>query len=104
MTKLLIEQEYLENIVSIFSKYCPKATILAYGSRLGGNAHSGSDLDLAVKDFGDTNCNISELKEILSQSNIPFLVDILEFNSLSKSFQTEILSNFEVIYPVRTKK
>ena len=104
MSRLFIEQEHLSNLISIFDKYCPKATIYAYGSRLNGDAHSGSDLDLAVKDFGDENCNLIELKEILSQSNIPFLVDILEFSSLPESFQKEILKDFEVIYPAENQK
>ena len=101
MSKLFIKQEYLDLLISVFGRYCPKATIWAYGSRLNGNAHEGSDLDLAIKDFGDNNCCLSELKEILSQSNIPFLIDILEFNSLPESFQEEILNNYEVIYPVK---
>ena len=101
MSRLFIEQEYLQNLVSIFDDYCPNATIYAYGSRLNGDAHSGSDLDLAVKDFGDDNCSLAELKEILSQSNIPFLVDILEFNLLPESFREEILKDNEIIYPVK---
>lgn len=101
MSRLFIEQEYLQNLVSIFDNYCPNATIFAYGSRLNGDAHSGSDLDLAVKNFGDNNCSLAELKEILSQSNIPFLVDILEFKSLPASFQKEILKDYEIIFPVK---
>ncbi len=101
MSRLLIGQKYLKELISIFDKYCPKSTIFAYGSRLNGSAHCGSDLDLAVKDFGDEKCNISELIEILSQSDIPFLIDILEFNLLPESFQKEILKDYEVIYPAK---
>ena len=39
-----------------------------------------------------------ELKELLSESNIPFMVDIHEFDSLPKSFQQEIERDYEVIY------
>lgn len=104
MSKLFIEQEYLKILISVFDKCCPKATIWAYGSRLNGNAHEGSDLDLVVKDFGDKKCNLSEFREILSQSNIPFLIDILEFNSLPEAFQIEILKDYKVIYTAENQK
>lgn len=100
MSRLFIDKEHLQVLIAIFDNYCPNATIYAYGSRLNGDAHSGSDLDLAVKDFGDDNCSLAELKEILSQSNIPFLVDISEFNLLPESFREEILKGNEIIYPV----
>ena len=97
MSKLLIEQKYLDDLISIFDEYCPNATILAYGSRLNGNAHKGSDLDLAV--LSNKSFDLSKLKETITQSNIPFLVDILEFNSLPDEFKKEISNNHEIIYP-----
>jgi len=100
MTKLYVKDEYLNMLLSIFEDYCPKAKIWAYGSILGGDAHSGSDLDLVVKDFGDKNCSLSELKNLFSESDMPFLIDIVVFDDLPKSFQDEILKNYLVIYPV----
>ncbi len=98
MDRLFIEPEYLNMLIDIFNKYCPKAEIWAYGSRIKGEAHSGSDLDLVIKDFGDENLYLFELKELLSQSNIPFIVDIHEFNKLPNSFQDEIKKDYIVIF------
>ena len=78
----------------ILNSYCPDADIWAYGSRVHGDAHSGSDLDLVVKDFHSKTANLFKLKELLSESNIPFIVDIHEFDKLPKSFQDEILKNY----------
>lgn len=97
MSKLFIEPEYLKMLKDIFASYCPDAEIWAYGSRLAGDAHEGSDLDLVVKDFHRENANLSELKNLLSESNIPFIVDIHEFDKLPKSFQNEILKKYIII-------
>ena len=97
MDKLFIKPEHLKMLTDILGSYCPKAEVFAYGSRLNGNAHEGSDLDLAIK-FNEEGKYLFELKEIISQSNIPFLVDIHEYNNLPDSFQKEILKNYIVIF------
>ncbi len=81
----------------ILISYCPDAEIWAYGSRLNGDAHSGSDLDLVVKDFHSKNAKLYELKNLFSESNIPFTIDIQEFYKLPKSFQDEILKNYIIL-------
>ncbi|MDR2884269.1 MAG: nucleotidyltransferase domain-containing protein [Deferribacteraceae bacterium] len=89
-------------LIDIFNKHCPNAEIWAYGSRVNGDAHKGSDLDLAIKELGESNIDAYELKEIIRESNIPFLVDIHEFNNLPDSFQREILRKYLTIYPQST--
>lgn len=98
MSELFIEPKYLKMLKDIFNNYCPKAEIWAYGSRIKGEAHSGSDLDLVVKNFNDDNVYLFELQELLSESNIPFFVDIHEFDKLPQSFQDEIKKDYIVIY------
>ena len=62
----------LDLLQKIFRDYCPDAEILAYGSRVNGDSHSGSDLDLTVKCFNDSKKRLYELKELLSESNTHF--------------------------------
>ena len=97
MGKLYIKPEHLKLLKDIIADYCPNAEIWAYGSRLNGDAHSGSDLDLVVKDFHSKDACLSEFKNLLSESNIPFLIDVQEFNKLPKSFQDEILKNYIIL-------
>ena len=101
MINLLLEHEYLEQIRELIKNYYPKALIWAYGSRVYGNertAHSGSDLDLCVKDFGHEDGDIFELREAFNESNIPFLIDIFEYDRLPNSFQEEISKKYIVFY------
>ncbi|MDE5940380.1 MAG: nucleotidyltransferase domain-containing protein [Lachnospiraceae bacterium] len=95
-----IKKKYFDKLTAIFSAYCPKAEIWAYGSRIKNESHSGSDLDLAVKDFNEAGKSIVELREILNDSDIPFLIEIQEFNSLPESFQNEILKKYVQIFPM----
>lgn len=89
-SNILLEKRFLEELKSIFKATVPQASILAYGSRVDGSAHAGSDLDIAVKGEGD----IAALKTALQNSNIPFLVDVVKFENMPESFQKEILKKY----------
>ena len=92
MTKIFIEQRFLDELKSIFKTAASE--ILAYGSRVDGTAHEGSDLDLALVGEGD----LPKLKSALEESNIPFLIDVVKFKDVPESFQKQILKNYVVIY------
>lgn len=94
---LNVKKQYLEELKSILNEYCPNAEVWAYGSRLTENCHSGSDLDLVIKSFNDKTKSLYELKALLNDSNIPFIIDIHEFDRLPDYFQTEIKKNYVVI-------
>ncbi|MBO4698341.1 nucleotidyltransferase domain-containing protein [bacterium] len=94
-----LKRKHFNELCSIFEKYCPKAEIWAYGSRIHGDSHDGSDLDMTVKNFNDPNKKLWELKELLDDSDIPFLMDISEFDRLPGYFQSEILKNYIKLFP-----
>lgn len=92
-SSFFLEQKYLDELKEIFKNTVPDAQIWAYGSRVQGLAHAGSDLDIALVGKGD----ISSLKTALEKSNIPFIVDVVKFENLPESFQKEILKKYVVI-------
>ena len=98
MNRVFIKPEYLKMLTDIFDKFCPDAEIWAYGSRIKGDAHEGSDFDLVVKSYNSENKSFFELKNLLSESNIPFFVDIHEFDKLPEYFQDEITKDYVVLY------
>ena len=95
---LNVKEEYLKELKDIFTKYCPKAEIWAYGSRVKNDCHSGSDLDMVVKAFNEDNKHLCELKDLLNESDIPFLIDIQDFEKLPKYFQDEIKKEYVRIF------
>ncbi len=93
-----LNTKYISILKHIFDTYCKNAEIWAYGSRVNGDCHDGSDLDLVVVNYNDPGKNLSELKQLINDSDIPILVDISEFDTLPKSFQEEIRINKIIIY------
>ena len=95
-----VKKKHLKELERIFGEYCPYAEIWAFGSRIKNKSHSGSDLDLTVKSFHEENKTVSELRALLNDSDIPFLIEILDFEKIPKSFQREILKDYVKIFPV----
>ena len=98
MSDLFLKERYHSQLIDIFNHCCPNAVIWAYGSRVGGNAHSGSDLDLAIKDLGENSLTIPMIRAVLDESTLPFRVDLHVFDWLPKRFQEEIQKKYVVFY------
>lgn len=82
-----VEERHLRIIRNILSDY--PYTFCAFGSRVKGSNKPFSDLDLCIME------DIPELAkcylvEAFEESNLPFKVDVLEWNKISKEFQTQI--------------
>ena len=92
MANLFIEDKDLKILVDILSNYCPNCEVYVYGSRINNKAHEGSDLDIVIKNF-PSDKYLFELREKISESNIPFLVDINIYETLPQSFKAEIDKN-----------
>lgn len=99
MSKLFVDSVNLKILTDIFSDFCPESEIFAYGSRINGRAHNCSDLDLTIKNFPKDKY-LFDLKEIISESDVTFLVDINIFENLPESFKKEIEKDNVKIYPV----
>lgn len=97
MDRLFLKPEYLKMLMDIFTGYCPEAEIWAYGSRIHGEAHEGSDLDLVVRNFNNDEKDLYTLKELLNESDIPILVDIHEYQYLPDSFKEEIERDYIIL-------
>jgi predicted nucleotidyltransferase len=65
-----------------------------YGSRTHANHRKFSDLDIGI--LGPIKLSASTLVSIqseLSDSNIPYLVDVVDFSAVSNSFKNKALTN-----------
>jgi len=75
--------------------------IWAYGSRVNGESHDASDLDIVIRTVDFTPLAINEFidfKEQLQASNIPIIIQVMDWNRIPKSFHGNILKNHKVIY------
>ena len=90
--KLLLPLRYREMIDQLLRKHVPDVEVWAYGSRVSGDAHQASDLDLVVRSptLERLGCEIHDLREALEESNLPILVDVHDWADLPESFHREI--------------
>ncbi len=80
----------LSEIKSIISKYVPDraAQVFIFGSRAIGTARTWSDIDIGILPTNPLpHGAIGNIKEELEESNIPYLVDVVDFSWVSDSFK-----------------
>jgi predicted nucleotidyltransferase len=89
---------HLETVRAILSRHVPHYEVRAFGSRVSGPAKNYSDLDLAVVAPGKLNADtVRHLKEAFEESDLPFRVDVLDWNETSPDFQKVIEKDYKVI-------
>ncbi|GBU24430.1 hypothetical protein R83H12_01060 [Fibrobacteria bacterium R8-3-H12] len=98
---MILREKDRQTLINIFSSENYPMDVLAYGSRVNGDAHDGSDLDLAVCGKNSQSIPVdvySRLLKKVQDSNIPILVDIKDFYALPSKFQQGIENKCEVFY------
>jgi predicted nucleotidyltransferase len=94
---LSINDNDLKILKQIFTKNCPNAKILAFGSRVTGDNLNYSDIDIAIIDQTITTITLSTIKEELANSNISILVDLLNWEHLPEHYQKQITNTHHEI-------
>lgn len=94
-----VAPEHLEMVLALLSNYLPEGEVRVFGSRFSGTAKPYSDLDLAVVGQNKLDWRVlAELKEAFQESELPFRVDLLDWNAISDEFRAVIeKSGYEVI-------
>lgn len=85
---LAMTAEELSQLQGILKRYVPDFKVWAFGSRVTGTHKPYSDLDLAL--VGDEPISIQTramLSEALSNSGLPYKVDIVDWASTSEAFR-----------------
>jgi len=81
------------------NSFTTSVEIWAYGSRVNGDAHDASDLDLVVKPIDKLNWGDFEtFREGLQKSDLPIIVDVLVWDKIPEEFKKNILINYEVLF------
>ena len=86
-------------VEALLREHVPEAEVWAYGSRVNGESHEGSDLDLVVRGPGlePLGGGFLNLLEAIEESDIPILVQIHDWARLPESFHQEIERNHVVL-------
>ncbi len=99
-SKLHLQSRHRRAIVEILDKALPEVEVWAYGSRITGRSHDGSDLDLVLRrpelDKIPSGC-LQLLKEMFRNSNIPFFVEVRDWANVPTRFHDEIQKQHVVL-------
>lgn len=98
-----LNPRYVVMLHDLMARHLPaEVAVWAYGSRVNGNNHEGSDLDLVLRGPGLTPLPtglLSGFREALTDSNLPIFVDAHDWATLPESFHPRILARYEVLRP-----
>ena len=98
--RLDLPRRYRRIVEALLREHVPDAEVWAYGSRVNGESHEGSDLDLVVRgpDLKRIPSGpLAGLIEALEDSKVPILVQTQDWARLPESFHQEIEQNYVVV-------
>lgn len=84
---------HLAELRTLLQRHVPDAEVWAFGSRVSGGAHPGSDLDLIVRNAQDPSLPVGgtgALQEALQASALPMLVEVHDWALVPAAFHGSI--------------
>ncbi len=100
VSELLLREQDKRLLLQLLAEYLPCVTAWAYGSRINGDAHEASDLDIVLRTPDLTKIPLMQLEtflEAVRESNIPILIEARDWARLPESFHQEILRGYVVL-------
>ena len=98
--RLDLQPKHLALLRQLLQQHLPQAEVWAYGSRVNGDGHEASDLDLVVRQPADlkqeTN-QLEDLRDALVESNLPIRVDVVDWARIPATFHREIERAYMVV-------
>ncbi len=98
--RLQIAPRHRRILEALLRKHLPGVEVWAYGSRVHGHSHDGSDLDLVLRAPDLTKLPADQLfdfRSAIRNSSIPFLVEVQDWARLPERFHEEIEHDYVVI-------
>lgn len=101
--RLQIKPEYLKELLDIIQETIPGVEVRVFGSRAKNDeVRETSDIDLLVRDGDNGEVGTQQwfdFLQALSDSSIPYVIDVLDWHGLSDVWKREITKAYVVIYP-----
>ncbi len=100
--QLHLRSKHREELTTLLRKFLPGVEVWAYGSRVNGRSHDGSDLDLVLRGPSLDKIPIERLvnfREAVQDSGVPFIVEALDWARVPEHFHAQIERHHVVIIP-----
>ena len=91
-------EKELEIIKNIIKKYLPNCEVRVFGSRITKKFKKFSDIDMALVSPNKIDTlALAHIKLDFEDSDLPYRVDILDWNTISPEFKKVIEKKYEVL-------
>ena len=100
LANLALSARHLAELRALLERHVSDAEVWAFGSRVTGGAHEGSDLDLVLRNAQDPSqpvAGLADLREALQASALPMLVEAHDASQLPEAFRAAIERRYLVI-------
>jgi predicted nucleotidyltransferase len=100
LRRLQLSPRYLAMLRALLSQQAPEADAWAYGSRVSGSAHEGSDLNIVLRNPVNPEAEIKgrvDVLEAVQESDLPMLVDVHDWAHLPAELHREFERSYEVV-------
>ena len=91
-----LSPNHLKTVRQILAEHVPACEVRAFGSRVTQSAKKYSDLAVVGVTALDRN-TLARLKEAFEDSDLPILVDVLDWQEISQSFREIIAKDYAVL-------
>lgn len=98
--ELELAARHLRVLHALLAEHVPHAEVRAFGSRVHGGAHEGSDLDLVLLNGDDPErpvAGTARLVEALQMSALPMRVEVHDWAALPAQFRAEIERGYRTL-------
>ena len=94
---------HLKVVKRILVELVPGVEVRAFGSRVTGTARETSDLDLAIVGHDRLDQRtLTKLKLAFEESDLPFRVDVVDWQAIDEGFRRIIENQFEIVQEGKT--
>lgn len=101
---IILSDQQLKIVQNILQKHLPSKEVLVFGSRVNGKTKPYSDLDLCIINEQPLSLQqLGNLREDLSNSDLPFRVDIVEWATITPEFKEIIKTRCYIIQTSENK-
>ena len=103
--RLHLSARHRRVLEALLREHLPDVEVWAYGSRVNGRSHTGSDLDLVLRGPGLEKTpteQLADFTDAVRESTIPFLIQARDWGTLPAQFRLEIEQTHYGLTPKRS--
>ena len=89
-----LDEKIKQKIIAVISALMPDVKIYLFGSRARGTNRPMADIDIALDGGKElSRADVDEIKSMFKESNIMYVIDVVDFHSITELMQKQILED-----------